>query len=168
VATMQSEIERLKRELARTVRATSPPPSVNMLERMGSPIGNKSNGYGGLNEGKENHFPPPLQPSYNSVYSNPASPRMSRYGGGLASPVSEMPPPSSSSTTSSAYGAGNGAFGSSSSYGANTSANASVNAGGQGAQGGAESWKRAAEVTQNLKARIEMMKAKQGLSSGKR
>jgi hypothetical protein len=31
-------------------------------------------------------------------------------------------------------------------------------ASGAGAAGGAESWKRAAEVTQNLKARIEMMK----------
>ncbi|KAI4763441.1 ARM repeat-containing protein [Aureobasidium sp. EXF-3400] len=33
--------------------------------------------------------------------------------------------------------------------------------GGEGAAGGVESWRRAAEVTQNLKARIEMMKAKQ-------
>ncbi|KAI5201787.1 hypothetical protein AUEXF2481DRAFT_693324 [Aureobasidium subglaciale EXF-2481] len=32
---------------------------------------------------------------------------------------------------------------------------------GEGATGGVESWRRAAEVTQNLKARIEMMKAKQ-------
>ena len=30
--------------------------------------------------------------------------------------------------------------------------------GGEGAAGGVESWRRAAEVTQNLKARIEMMK----------
>lgn len=32
---------------------------------------------------------------------------------------------------------------------------------GSGAEGGLESWKRAAEVTQNLKARIELMKARQ-------
>ncbi|TKA67023.1 hypothetical protein B0A49_09491, partial [Cryomyces minteri] len=34
------------------------------------------------------------------------------------------------------------------------------------ASDGVESWKRAAEVTQNLKARIEMIKAKQGLARG--
>ncbi|KAL2350198.1 armadillo-type protein [Cryomyces antarcticus] len=34
------------------------------------------------------------------------------------------------------------------------------------ASDGVESWRRAAEVTQNLKARIEMMKAKQGLARG--
>ncbi|KAI7300366.1 ARM repeat-containing protein [Hortaea werneckii] len=39
--------------------------------------------------------------------------------------------------------------------------------GGSGGQSeGVESWRRAAEVTQNLKARIEMMKARQNLSRG--
>ncbi|KAI7465415.1 ARM repeat-containing protein [Hortaea werneckii] len=39
--------------------------------------------------------------------------------------------------------------------------------GGSGSQSeGVESWRRAAEVTQNLKARIEMMKARQNLSRG--
>lgn len=33
--------------------------------------------------------------------------------------------------------------------------------------GGGESWKRAAEVTQNLKARIELMKARQGTGQGR-
>jgi len=72
---------------------------------------------------------------------------MSRYVG---SPTSERPPISNYPSSSSGYGAPSGAP-ASSGPGAN-------------APGGAESWKRAAEVTQNLKARIEMMKAKQGLS----
>ncbi|KAL2752436.1 hypothetical protein ACRALDRAFT_1044499 [Sodiomyces alcalophilus JCM 7366] len=37
-------------------------------------------------------------------------------------------------------------------------------AGGSGAAGGVESWRRAAEVTSQLKARIEQMKAKQGFA----
>jgi hypothetical protein len=40
--------------------------------------------------------------------------------------------------------------------------------GGEGATGGVESWRRAAEVTQNLKARIEMMKVSSDLISVKR
>ncbi|GAB1729210.1 hypothetical protein NU195Hw_g6066t1 [Hortaea werneckii] len=43
----------------------------------------------------------------------------------------------------------------------------SLDRGGSGSQSeGVESWRRAAEVTQNLKARIEMMKARQNLSRG--
>src|ERR1700759_1769742 len=69
------------------------------------------------------------------------SPRLSRYVG---SPTSERPPISNYPSSSSGYGAPSGAPASSGS--------------GPNAPGGAESWKRAAEVTQNLKARIEMMK----------
>jgi protein STU2 len=79
------------------------------------------------------------------VGSGIASPRMSRY---LASPTSERPPMTGYSSSSSAYGnSSNSAL----------LSNAAPPAAGGGA-GGAESWKRAAEVTQNLKARIEMMK----------
>lgn len=67
---------------------------------------------------------------YGSAYGN-TSPVSSRYGG-ITSPISEAPStrPQPSSGFNSAGSTG----------------------------GGAESWKRAAEVTQNLKARIEMMK----------
>ena len=67
---------------------------------------------------------------YGSAYGT-TSPVSSRYGG-ITSPISEVPPtrPQPSSGYNSAGSTG----------------------------GGAESWKRAAEVTQNLKARIEMMK----------
>jgi protein STU2 len=71
------------------------------------------------------------------------SPRMSRY---MASPTSERSPIGTS------YSSGPG-------YGSTGLAQAPLAATGGAAAGGAESWKRAAEVTQNLKARIEMMKA---------
>lgn len=57
-------------------------------------------------------------------------------------------------------GADDGAY---SAYGASGGNNGS---GAGGTMGGQESWKRAAEVTNQLKARIEQMKAKQGMRRG--
>jgi hypothetical protein len=64
------------------------------------------------------------------------SPRNSRMA--MRSPDSELPPPTRSAATSS------------------LSQSSAPRSGSGGAEG--ESWKRAAEVTQNLKARIEQMK----------
>ncbi|KAF2674709.1 ARM repeat-containing protein [Microthyrium microscopicum] len=161
VQSQQREIERLKRELSRQVRASSPAPMDLGVDNAFAPSGAESpglnNGYGGYRnsrsyvtsptaksmasglgftsaEGKENFAPRNGMGAFGT-----GSPRSSRLG--MRTPDSELPPttrPSQSSSLSSGAGRGN-------------------------ADG--ESWKRAAEVTQNLKARIEQMKAKQGLSS---
>jgi cytoskeleton-associated protein 5 len=75
-------------------------------------------------------------PGFTSAY-GAGSPRNSRFGG-MTSPVSDGPP--GRQPVSAGYN----------------------NA---GSTGGAESWKRAAEVTQNLKARIEMMKVRHPTSA---
>jgi hypothetical protein len=155
VQNQRREVDRLKRELGRQVRATSPPPAdlgdqiytdnagtgrfgdsgygshgvYNRIDRIAS--GPTSPG----GEGKENMEGPYSRPG--STLSGKLSPRradapsakssFSSRGGGTISPAEN-------GTTTSRIG------------------------GGGAAAGGAESWKRAAEVTQNLKQRIEMMK----------
>jgi len=176
VQSQQREIERLKRELSRQVRASSPGP-LDLLAEQGhyssrpeSPATNNgalpyrnsrsfvtspsaksftSGAMGGLSgmEGKENFSPSEHSPNHGYYWVNTnrytgsnmgigsgygmASPRSSRLG--MRSPESELPPtrPAATSSLSNAPRGG-------------------------GAEG--ESWKRAAEVTQNLKARIEQMK----------
>jgi protein STU2 len=181
VESQRRDMERLKRELSRQVRASSPPPRDLLAGMIGGDGGdyNDTNGgaalrarrsyasspkagaagsLGGGMEGKEN-----LAPSEPSRFFSLcvdcrwlletrkaddcvgmggfASPRASRY---LASPTSELP-----ASYSSVSQFGGAAVAPASQAPAPTAA---------GAGTGAESWKRAAEVTQNLKARIEMMK----------
>lgn len=104
-----------------------------------------------------------------------------RYGGGgssgrgspargfrrdLASGTEDIPggPPSAGSSNLGGYDRGstgsNGGGQASSGHGGGSGG------GGGGAVAGQESWKRAAEVTNQLKARIEQMKAKQGIKRG--
>jgi hypothetical protein len=145
VQNQRREVDRLKRELGRQVRATSPPPAdlgdqiytdnagtgrfgdsgygshgvYNRIDRIAS--GPTSPG----GEGKENMDGPYSRPGRADAASAKSS--FSSRGGGTISPAEN-------GTTASRIG------------------------GGGAAAGGAESWKRAAEVTQNLKQRIEMMK----------
>jgi len=153
VQNQRREVDRLKRELSRQVRATSPPPA-DLSDQIytdtngGSRFGDSGYGSQGLynrrdrfvngptspgGEGKENYdgsFPRPgstlsgkLSPL--RADANSAKSSLSSRGGGRISPAEPV---------SSRIG------------GTQTTAS------------GAESWKRAAEVTQNLKQRIEMMK----------
>jgi cytoskeleton-associated protein 5 len=140
VQKQQKEMERLKRELSRAVRATSPPiPDVTeqiyrdsgingLSERRFDAAGGYGAGYSrgkhasfaSSNEDKENGGDLPVRPSLRS-------PPLSGPGsgiGGRGSPAKEH----RESNTPSSGGEGN------------------------------ENWRRAAEVTSQLKARIEMMK----------
>jgi hypothetical protein len=153
VQNQRREIDRLKRELSRQVRATSPPPA-DLSEKIytdtnGGGVGRMADsGYGsqGLygrrdrfangptspgGDGKENFDRPgsglsgKLSPIRADADARSGMSSLSSRGGGRISPAD---------TTSSRIGGGGAA--------------------------GAESWKRAAEVTQNLKQRIEMMKVR--------
>jgi cytoskeleton-associated protein 5 len=181
VQAQQREIERLKRELSRQVRASSPGPldllgdqgqygsGTTITESDGAHRRQNSRAFGGSPsvksagsaasggasnmEGKENFAPREHPVSFPAsevcadrksgvgsvglgmgntfgMSSGMSSPRNSRMT--MRSPDIDAPP-------------GPGRTGSSGSFQGNSG-------------GGAESWKRAAEVTQNLKARIEMMK----------
>jgi cytoskeleton-associated protein 5 len=141
----QREIDRLKRELSRQVRASSPAP-VDISEQ----IDNASNGAG-------------LASRSRSYVTSPTESigKENSYEHGMAVRSKLTSPPLTGATNS---------FGSSGSQSPRRSAYVSGGAGANGETGmgtgrsaaaageGAESWRRAAEVTQNLKARIEMMK----------
>lgn len=195
---LQREVDRLKRELGRTARATSPRASDYGTSDYQPDVKNYAGGVNGdthggatmspFREGKENlpselsiskdHksylrddmlSPPPRsagppRPTSRSTNPSTASPVRSdsmdsRGGntaaggqptgrGGIGAPPSyaAAPPPSSRSQSRPNSGQDTGA-------GATTGAGKA----GQGGQG-QESWRRAAEVTQNLKARIELMR----------
>ncbi|KAF2655216.1 spindle pole body component alp14 [Lophiostoma macrostomum CBS 122681] len=133
VQNQRREVDRLKRELSRQVRASSPPPTDladQIYNDSTAPARFGDSGYGSTGVyGRNRTFATqPTSPSGEGAGSTMSS--MSSRGGGTISPAE------------------NGATGFS---------------GSQQASAGAESWKRAAEVTQNLKQRIEMMKAKQGI-----
>ncbi|KAI9816130.1 MAG: Cytoskeleton associated protein 5 [Thelocarpon impressellum] len=139
----QREIERLKRELSRSVRATSPGPAdvseqiyrdagMAGLGMNGSvrPAGARPLSFAGYSEEKENGDPDAVTAARRSKM---VSPSMQRAGSG--------------STT-----------------GRGSPARERESGGGASQGEGIESWKRAAEVTSQLKARIEQMKARQGIS----
>ncbi|KAF3006881.1 Microtubule-associated protein, microtubule dynamics during spindle orientation [Curvularia kusanoi] len=151
--TQQREIERLKRELSRQVRVTSPPPT-DLADQMYS----ESNGRFG-------------DSSYNSHSS--FGRKNSQFGGGPISPTDEGKENFDSLSRPDSHMSGklsplrvdaSGKSSFSSRGGRNSPAEMGASRlGPSQAASGAESWKRAAEVTQNLKQRIEMMKAKQGI-----
>ncbi|KAI5361829.1 Putative armadillo-like helical, TOG domain, XMAP215 family protein [Septoria linicola] len=156
---LSREIDRLKREIARLGRQhagrdspvdglgngpASPPPrpgygtqrSYNPPSARGYSGLDASNGYSN-GEGKENHL-------------RTASDDKLRGGAGVGA---ERPSSRALSGGSSGRATPNG-------DGASSLRDS------QGAGDGVESWRRAAEVTQNLKARIEMMKARQNIGRG--
>jgi protein STU2 len=156
VQKQQREMDRLKRELARAVRATSPaPPDVSEQIYRDSGLsssGRYDSGAGGYQGGS---------------MSRSASKRMS-----FASSLSEekengvdghgyrsmkMSPPLSQGVSSGTATGGRGSPISTSRIRSGTDDAAGEN-GGNGSGDGIESWKRAAEVTSQLKARIEQMK----------
>ncbi|KAF2471863.1 ARM repeat-containing protein [Lindgomyces ingoldianus] len=156
VLNQRREIDRLKRELSRQVRATSPAPldvSDQIYADTNANGGARfvDSGYGstGLYGGRNRGFGAQPTSPVGEGKENMIDGSLSRPGSTLSGKLSPLR-------------AGTGSTKSSlSSRGGRMSPPAST--GGGQANTGAESWKRAAEVTQNLKQRIEMMKAKQGI-----
>ncbi|KAK7183583.1 ARM repeat-containing protein [Paraphaeosphaeria sporulosa] len=151
------ENERLKRELQRQTRAASPPPA-DISEQIytdstGGGVGRLGDsGYGsqGL-YGRRDRFAAngPISPG------GDGKENFERPGSGLSGKLSPLRADTDArSGKSSLSSRGGGRI--------SPADPVSSRIGGGGATG-AESWKRAAEVTQNLKQRIEMMKAKQGI-----
>ncbi|KAL0256442.1 hypothetical protein SLS55_008837 [Diplodia seriata] len=177
VQAQQREVERLKRELSRQVRATSPPPfEINHEQQQhhgGYDVG-MNGSYGHNSHGHTSSFG-----RRNFTPQSPGGDGKENFGDGLSrsgsrsSKLSPLRRGGSGSGMSSHSGSGYGgraspALGFSGGhedreYGSLGSSRLS-GATSAGTSNGAESWKRAAEVTQNLKARIELMKAKQGLA----
>lgn len=148
--TQQREIDRLKRELSRQVRVSSPPPTDLADQIYTDGNGNARFGDSGFNG----------QGSYARKDSRVASGPISPSGDGkenfdsLSRPDSYM---SGKLSPLQVDASGRSSF--SSRGGRNSPAeNGASRMGSSQAASGAESWKRAAEVTQNLKQRIEMMK----------
>ncbi|KAL6712142.1 hypothetical protein ACN47E_000019 [Coniothyrium glycines] len=137
VQNQRREVERLKRELSRQVRTSSPPPS-----DLAEGIYNDNASMNGARLGDSDYGSQPFYGRNRNFAGGPASP-----GGDDASAKSSLSSRGGERLSSAENGNG---------LGANRPKPAS-------AASGAESWKRAAEVTQNLKQRIEMMKAKQGI-----
>lgn len=152
VQNQRREVDRLKRELSRQVRATSPPPT-DLSDQLYTDM-NGSGRYGELG------------------YGNQASARRDRFASGPASPggegkenldgsLSSRPGSNLSGKLSPLRTDAPSAKSSFSSRGGGRMSPPDMTSsriGGGQAASGAESWKRAAEVTQNLKQRIEMMK----------
>lgn len=150
--TQQREIDRLKRELSRQVRVTSPPPA-DLADQI------YSDGNGRFGDSSYSHS------SYTRKDSRNASGPISPGGDGKENFDSLSRPDSHMSGKLSPLRADASGMSSFSSRGGRNSPaeNGTSRMGSTHAASGAESWKRAAEVTQNLKQRIEMMKAKQGI-----
>lgn len=179
----ESTNERLRRELDRLKRALSKSEQLGMQrddmlsptlstaspvqEEMGGGFRDREGSFGGglhraasaasrnrtsyasnLSEEKENGYGPDVPPPY--ARHKALSPELGRYNGNGASSAS-------SGRASPARGYRRDVY-----SGEHSSAAGGGAAGSNG--NGAESWKRAAEVTSQLKARIEQMKAKQGLA----
>jgi cytoskeleton-associated protein 5 len=154
VQNQRREVDRLKRELSRQVRVSSPPPTdladqiydddITVTKNSGQ-LGDSGYGSRGMHARRERSFA-----------SGPTSPggdgkenfdSLSRPGSNLSGKLSPRADASGKSSISSRGG------------GRISPAENGATARGVGqAASGAESWKRAAEVTQNLKQRIEMMK----------
>jgi hypothetical protein len=156
VQNQRREVDRLKRELSRQVRATSPP-----VPDLTEQIYTDNNGGGRFGD-SEYGSQSGLYNRRDRIASGPTSPGSEgkeNYDGSLSRPDSRLSSKLSprrteaSSVKSSMSSRGGGRM------------SPAENGGGMGMAGGraqaaagAESWKRAAEVTQNLKQRIEMMK----------
>ncbi|KAB2579325.1 hypothetical protein BFW01_g6325 [Lasiodiplodia theobromae] len=175
VQTQQREVERLKRELSRQMRAASPPPfEMHHEQHHGGYDVGMNGSYGHSSYGHTSSFG-----RRNFTPQSPGGDGKENFGDGLSrsgsrsSKLSPLRRGGSGSGMSSHSGSGYGgraspALGLSGGhedreFGSLGSSRLS-GAGSMSTSNGAESWKRAAEVTQNLKARIELMKAKQGLA----
>lgn len=153
VQNQRREVDRLKRELSRQVRATSPPPT-DLAEQIYSDSGNTNGSYGSY-AGRRDR----------GMIGDPTSPgrdgkenydSLSRPGSTMSGKLSPLRADASTKSSLSSRGGGRMSP-------AESGPASRIGSGSGPGTSGAESWKRAAEVTQNLKQRIEMMKAKQGI-----
>lgn len=152
VQNQRREVDRLKRELSRQVRATSPPPADLSDQIYADTNGGgrfADSGYGsqGLYGRRDRFANGPASPGGEGKENYDGS--TSRPGSTLSGKLSPLRA-DAASTKSSLSSRGGGRM--------SPAENGSTRIGGSQAAAGAESWKRAAEVTQNLKQRIEMMK----------
>lgn len=164
VQNQRREVDRLKRELSRQVRATSPPAT-----EAGDGIYNDNSSVNGARLGDSGYGSQPLFGGRSrSFASGPGSPggdgkenfdSLSRPSSNLSGKLS--PTRVDASTKSSLSSRGGGRL----SPAENGSSLSNSRPQPTSGASGAESWKRAAEVTQNLKQRIEMMKV--GCSNGR-
>ncbi|KAL9077076.1 MAG: hypothetical protein Q9157_003499, partial [Trypethelium eluteriae] len=180
-ATVQSqarEIERLKRELSRQVRASSPAP-VDVSEQIYHDLGAAAvNGVGGAGVGNGGalRYDSGLGRSSRSYVRSPTGDVGKE---NLERPLSRTklsPPGMEQRARKTASGGSGGSLDMLGRKSPSVLSQGSEGSGGVGATGsrsgsqlggereGVESWKRAAEVTQNLKARIEMMKKQEQLN----
>ncbi|CAE6995774.1 hypothetical protein P3342_000201 [Pyrenophora teres f. teres] len=156
VQNQRREMDRLKRELSRQVRASSPPAS-DVADQIFADNGNGAqfgdSGYGsrGMHARRERSFANgPTSPGGDGKENFDS---FSRPGSVLSGKLSPRLDGASGMSSISSRGGGR----------MSPAENGFSHRGQSQAASGAESWKRAAEVTQNLKQRIEMMKAKQGI-----
>ncbi|KAI9700076.1 MAG: Microtubule-associated protein, microtubule dynamics during spindle orientation [Candelina mexicana] len=148
----QKEIDRLKRELGRAIRSSSPAPS-DHSDRIYRDLG--PNGGGRPDNNSEQASRQGSRPPMSRAISSFSSPSEEKENGGPDSMQRGKLSPSRSIST------GGKAASAITSREQSTDRAAEQNANGDGT----ESWRRAAEVTSQLKARIEQMKARQGLKS---
>lgn len=156
VQNQRREVDRLKRELSRQVRATSPP-----VADVHDGIYNDTASLNGARLGDSGYGSQPLFGRTRNFGSGPASPggdgkenfdTLSRPSSNLSGKLS--PTRADASTKSSLSSRGGDRLSPAENGGSLSGSRTQPTS----AASGAESWKRAAEVTQNLKQRIEMMK----------
>lgn len=150
VQNQRREVDRLKRELSRQVRATSPPPTElgEQIYADTNPPRLGDSGYGsqGLYGRRERGFANgPASPGGDGKENFDA---LSRPSSNLSGKLSPLRADASGKSSLSSRGGGR----------ISPAENGIGQPRNSQATSGAESWKRAAEVTQNLKQRIEMMK----------
>ncbi|KAE8132246.1 armadillo-type protein [Aspergillus pseudotamarii] len=165
----QREIDRLKRELARALRASAISPPNTLPEGIGMSYGDAgsvyqdaaSNGHGPLARGY--HMGSRFESSRPRSYAS-ASPSEEKENSGLESPGLGSRDSLGRRKLSPTFGTSYSGMGSPTRSPMLGSSNASGDDQPTRSTEPAENWKRAAEVTSQLKARIEQMKARQGLT----
>ncbi|KAF2874547.1 spindle pole body component alp14 [Massariosphaeria phaeospora] len=163
VQNQRREVDRLKRELSRQVRATSPPPT-DLADQIYTDTNSNTNGgarFGDSGYGNQGFYGKRERSLANGPTSPSGEEGKENFDGSLSRPDSTL----SGKLSPLRAGAGSAMSSLSSRGGGRISPpeNGASSMRESQAAAGAESWKRAAEVTQNLKQRIELMKAKQGI-----
>ncbi|OGM50059.1 spindle pole body component [Aspergillus bombycis] len=170
VQKQQREIDRLKRELARALRASAISPPNTLPEGISMAYGDAgsvyqdaaSNGHGSLARGY--HMGSRFESSRPRSYAS-ASPSEEKENSGLESPgLGSRDGGLGRRKLSPTFGTSYSGMGSPTRSSMLGSSNASGDDQPTRSTEPAENWKRAAEVTSQLKARIEQMKARQGLT----
>lgn len=162
---LRREMERLKRALTSAERVNSPPavssPGRDAMNEEGG-IYRDTGMYGTAQDNSRPGYSNRARMSYTSALSeekeNTSDPLAAQYGRSKLSPDLNR-----NGRTSAASGSGRGSP-APTSYRSRETRDESRDANATGNGQGVESWKRAAEVTSALKAKIEQMKARQGIS----